>query len=104
MGLASALRGFRCLDAEDTCRLQTKRSDSSVQLHGIIEAAMLAIEAGMTMEEINKCSLAASNAQLGYRRQGHGCLPGYSLVAEYLMANLSKLRWADECMAKAGHL
>ncbi|CAE7211888.1 unnamed protein product [Symbiodinium pilosum] len=32
---------------------------------------MLALESGMTMDEVNKCSLAASNA------------------------------WADECMAKA---
>ena len=56
-------------------RLETKRFHSMVLSHGTIEAAMLAIEAGMTMEEINKCSLAASNAQLGYRKPGHGCLP-----------------------------
>eukprot|EP00439_Symbiodinium_sp_Y106_P056254 s675_g7.t2 len=49
---------------------QTTKSPAAI-FHDCAFAAMLAIEAGMTMEEINKCSLAASNA------------------------------WADECMAKA---
>ena len=39
--------------------------DSRCNCNNGPQAAMLALESGMTMDEVNKCSLAASNAQLG---------------------------------------